>query len=189
MSPIEKESERGDEPNRGLPGGLDRPIDLDLEGRRRHPVIRRAFITFFALVVVAAIAGAFGQRPQQSTASGAEAQLTLKAPDRLRSGLIFASRFDIRAGTAAITNPRLELDAGWLDGFTANTLHPEPSEQSADNGKLQLSYSTIEAGESLTIWMQWQANPTTIGVFDSGVQLFDGDELLLSLDRTVTVFP
>lgn len=189
MSPGDDASQRGDEPDRALPGGLDRPIDLDLAGRHNHPVIRRACLAAFALIVIAAIANAFGQEPQLSTASGDGAELSLKAPDRLRGGLIFATRFDIEAGATGISNPRLELAAGWLDGFTANTLEPTPANETANGGRLQLTYPAIDAGDSLTIWMQWQTNPTTIGSFDAGTRLFDGDRLVAELDRTVTVFP
>lgn len=182
-------SERGDEPNRGLPGGLDRPIDVGLEGRHLDPVLRRAVLTIFALIVLAALAGVFGQRADRSTAASSGASLTLEAPDRLRSGLIFTARIDIEAGPLEITDPRLRLNPGWLDGFTANTLHPEPLRQGSVNGELEFVYPLIEAGDVLTIWTQWQVNPTTNGRFDGGTELLDGDRTLIELDRTVTVFP
>src|SRR5690606_16938972 len=105
----------------------------DLEGRRRHPLIRRSILTLLVIVAIAALAGAFGQRSVRSTASSADATVTLDAPYRLRSGLIFAARLDLVAGPGGITQPRIEFSRGWLDHITNNSLRPEPASQSASN--------------------------------------------------------
>jgi hypothetical protein len=39
------------------------------------------------------------------------------------------------------------------------------------------------------LYMQFQVNPTNVGRRSADVGLYDGDELLASVDRTVTVFP
>ena len=37
--------------------------------------------------------------------------------------------------------------------------------------------------------MQFQVNPTNVGRRSADVALYDGEELLAGVDRTVTVFP
>ena len=184
--------DEGDESPTGeaaLPGGLDRERDLDLEGRGWHPTIRHGILTLLTLVCLAALAGAFGQRSERSTAAGAEASVTLDAPDRLRSGLIFAARLDLEAGPTGIAEPRIEFSAGWLDHITNNTIRPEPVRQYSAAGRLGLTYPRLEPAESLTVWTQWQVNPTAAGRLDSDLWVYDGSRLLTSLDRTVVIFP
>jgi hypothetical protein len=47
--------------------------------------------------VIAALLNVFGQRAEDSTASGPAATLELNAPSQARGGLIFQARFEIRA--------------------------------------------------------------------------------------------
>jgi hypothetical protein len=37
--------------------------------------------------------------------------------------------------------------------------------------------------------MSFQVNPTTFGHRDAGVQLVDGNEAILALHRTLTIYP
>ena len=57
------------------------------------------------------------------------------------------------------------------------------------NGRWSLEYGPLKAGETLTVWMQFEANPTGAGHRDQSVQLLDGDEQLASVSRRVTVYP
>lgn len=185
-----QDDHQDNEPSDGaLPGSLDRTIDLDLEGRRRHPLIRRGILALFVLIALAALSGFFGQRPERSTAAGDGTTVTLEAPYRLRSGLIFAARLDIVAGRRGIAEPRIELSRGWLDHVTNNSLRPEPTSQTSPNGRLRLAYPSVDPRETLTLWTQWQVNPTTAGRVDGDVSVYDGDRLLANVDRTITIFP
>lgn len=176
--------------DRRLPGSLNRDTDVDLEGRLNHPFIRRGILSLLALIALAALAGIFGQQAGQTTIQGTQAaSLTVEAPDRLRNGLIFSARFDLTAGPAGIERPHLVLSHGWIDHITLNSLYPDPVTQSGDDGSLRLAYRPLQGGQRMTVWTQWQVNPTTTGRFDGDAALFDGDLELARLDRTVTIFP
>lgn len=195
--PADEESGAEDASGDPLPGGLRRASDIHLEGRRRDPLIRRAILSLIALFTLAALLGAFGQRPATRTAAGASEgapgnagpTLTLKAPDRLRGGVIFAARIEVEAGAEQIEALRLELADGWLDRMTNNTIRPEPLGQEGTHGALQLSYGRLAPGRTLTVWSHWQVNPTSVGTDDGDVSLYDGERLLARINRTFTIFP
>jgi hypothetical protein len=142
----------------------------------------------FLVIAVAALFNVFGQRVRTSSASGPAATLKLEAPPRARGGLIFQARFDIKA-FREVRQPLLILDPGWLDGLTQNTSAPEPTSERTDNGRVVLEYDTIPAGRKLTVWLQYQTNPTHVGRTDQDVELWDGTRRLVHLEHSLTVFP
>jgi hypothetical protein len=164
----------------------------DWIGSENGPVLelwlRRAGLALLFALVVAALLNTFGQRTGNSSASGPAASLKLNAPKRVRGGLIFQARFDVRA-TREVRQPELILDRGWLDGLTQNTSEPGPKEERTDNGRIVLEYDTIPAGDSLVIWLQYQVNPTHLGKTDQDAELWDGETRLVHLDHSLTTFP
>ena len=52
-----------------------------------------------------------------------------------------------------------------------------------------LGFDSLNAGERLTFWIQYQVNPTTVGHRDQGVELDDGTTRIVRIERSVTVFP
>ena len=44
-------------------------------------------------------------------------------------------------------------------------------------------------GEKHVFYLQLQVNPTNVGHRSQDVRLYDGDELLATIDRSITVFP
>jgi hypothetical protein len=98
----------------------------------RHPGVttglwvRRGLVTLFAAIALAALLNVFGQRTSTSTATVPAAQLRLKAPARVRGGLLFQSRVEIRA-LRTIGKPRLVLADGWLEGMQVNSIEPDPT--------------------------------------------------------------
>jgi hypothetical protein len=62
------------------------------------------------------------------------------------------------------------------------------SEASRD-GNLAFELGRIPAGKKYLFFLQLQVNPTNVGHRSQQVQLFDGEELLATVERTVTVFP
>ena len=149
---------------------------------------RRIAVLAFALVAAAALWGVFGQRASESSASGPAATLRLSAPATVRGGLFFQSRIDVRAH-AAIENPRLVLDGGWLEGMQLNTLEPAPESESSRDGRIVLSYGPLEPGDILRVWMHFQSEPTIVGRHPYGLELDDEDRPLARIERTITVLP
>jgi hypothetical protein len=171
-----------------LPSTLDHGRHVALERRGREPWVRRVVMTVLLAVSVAALAGAFGQSPKVQAIDTPAATLRVAAPDRVRGGLFFQGRFDITAHRR-IGHPRLVLEQGWAEELQLNTIEPAPAGEATDDGRLQLEYGALEPGDHLTVWLQFEANPTGIGHRGQQVQLRDGSTVLATLDRSITVLP
>jgi hypothetical protein len=112
----------------------------------------------------------------------------VEAPERLRGGLIFEAKFEITA-IDTIAHPTLVLAPGWLEGMSLNTAEPGAESETSRDGSLHLRFARLPAGEELTLWTQWQANPVDVGHRPQDVALYDGSQRLASIERDVTVFP
>jgi hypothetical protein len=160
----------------------------DLEGREKRPFGRRALLSLVGVFCLLGLLNVFGQRPQTHAAAAPAASLEVYSPERVRSGLIFESRFHIRA-LDDLEEATIVLDSGWLEGMTLNTVEPAPVGESSRDGRLALELGHIPAGEDYLLFLQFQVNPTNVGHRSQDVQLYDGDERLLTIDRSVTIFP
>jgi murein DD-endopeptidase MepM/ murein hydrolase activator NlpD len=150
--------------------------------------IRRVLLVVPTLLVVAALVNVFGQRPTTATATTARARLTVVAPAAGRSGLIYATRFRIDA-LEELKKATLLLDGGWADGYTVNGQTPQPVSEGSSNGKLTFDLGHVAAGRQVTFWLSLQINPTTIGRHRQNVSLYDGDQLVAVVHRSIRIFP
>jgi hypothetical protein len=160
----------------------------DPVGKGRQRLIRRTLLGLLALVLLAALLNAFGQRPETSSAGTAAARLQVYAPERVRGGLIYAARFRIDA-RRELKDATLILDPGWAEDYTVNGLSPQPITQGSDDGKLIFGFGHIPRGRHLTFFLSLQVNPTNVGHRTQHVQLYDRDRRLTVIDRTITVWP
>jgi hypothetical protein len=170
------------------PEGLTLTHHRDLHGRERRPWARRSVLAVVALILLLALANAFGQRPAESTARTPAAELSVTAPERVRGGLYFEARFQIDA-LRTIRKATLVLQEGWLEGMTLNTVEPAPAGEASRDGDLALMLGALAAGARHVLYLQFQVNPTTVGRRSNEVSLYDGDRLLMRIDRTMTVLP
>jgi hypothetical protein len=171
-----------------MPDGLSVERHVLLEGRHRHPWYRRGMLALVCVIPLLALLNVFGQRPSSETRAGSAATMTIEAPDRIRGGLMYQARFDIEA-TTTLKEPQIVLGPGWWEQMTQNSLNPEPVASSTSNGRVTLSYGRLNAGQKLTVWMQFQTNPANLGPQEANALLTDGDEPIAQINRTVTVFP
>jgi hypothetical protein len=162
--------------------------DRDLDPRSRESWVRRSLFGLVCVVPILALLNVFGQRPETTTGSAAAAQLSVSAPSRVRGGLLYQARFRITP-TQKLTQATLVLASGWLDGMTINTLEPSPTSETSIGGKLALDLGPIPAGQPYVLVIDFQVNPTNVGHRDQTVWLYDGDKALISVHRTITVFP
>ena len=137
---------------------------------------------------LAGLLNAFGQRPQTTLSETGAARLEVYSPSWLRGGLYYESRFTIHA-RREIEKATLVLDPGWLEGMTLNTLAPGPIGEASREGRLALELGRIPAGGEHIFFLHFQVNPTNVGARSQDVELYDGEERLLTIDRNVTVFP
>jgi hypothetical protein len=170
------------------PEGIKLGRYRDLQGRGWHRWVRRGLLTLLGLFVLAGLFNAFGQRPSTAKASSPDADLKVYAPTRVRGGLLWQARFTIRANRD-LKKATLVLSQGWLEGQTINTVEPSPLGEASRNGSLSLDLGHVPAGERFELYMQFQTNPTNVGRRSADVQLQDGERLLLTIHRTLTIFP
>jgi hypothetical protein len=150
--------------------------------------VRRAIVTVFALISLAALAGFIGQRATTSNAASPSVRMTLSAPETVRGGIFFQSRVDIQA-LAPIEHPRLVFDEGWVEGLQVNSIEPAAESESSRDGRLVLSYGALKPGDRLRIWLQFEVNPTNVGKRSYTLELDDEDRLLVRVPRTLRVLP
>ncbi len=150
--------------------------------------LRRILLLAPLTLVVLALLNVFGQRMVTARATAPRASLTVTAPERARSGVIYAARFRIVA-VRDLKNAKLVLDQGWADGYTVNGQSPQPLTQGSSDGRLNYGFGHIPAGRTLLFWLSLQVNPTTVGRHSQSVRLYDGRTLLATARRNVFVFP
>lgn len=160
----------------------------DLNGRDREVWLRRALLLLAAVVPVLALLNVFGQSAVEASASSPVAKLTVRSPTHARGGLLYEARFTIQAHQD-IKNATLALGGGWANGLTFNAIEPQPSQETSNNGDLTFQLGSISAGRSFVLHIYYQVNPTTTGTRAQQVALLDGETLLVSLDRHLTVYP
>jgi hypothetical protein len=171
-----------------VPDQLTLSHHRDHEGREHRPWARLALLTLVGVLLLLGLLNVFGQRPDTDFAASSRASLKVYSPTRIRGGLFFESRFTIEA-REELKNATLVLDPGWLEGITLNTVEPAPVGEASRDGRLALELGRIPAGAIHHFFLQFQVNPTNVGRRSQDVDLADGEERLLHIDRTVTVFP
>lgn len=162
--------------------------DRDLEGRKNEIWVRRGLFALLTLLSLVALTNAFGQHPTTARVRAGAATLEVYGSPRLRSGLLFETRFRIHA-RQEIRRARLVLGPGWIQGITLNSLEPSPVDEASADGRLSLELGHIPAGQVHVLYFDGQVNGTTTGRRRADVTLYDGARELAKLDRTMTIFP
>jgi hypothetical protein len=161
----------------------------DLAGRRHQVWWRRGLLALVGVIPLLALFNVFGQRPGTTTVATSAARLQIYAPTRVRGGLLYEARFRITA-RRDLKKALLVLDPGWAESIQMNTIEPSPGSEASRDGQLSFSLGHIAAGKSFVLFMQFQVNPTNVAWHrPQNVELFDGGTHLLTVKRSVTVFP
>jgi hypothetical protein len=171
-----------------VPDGITLEGNRDLQGRARHVAYRRALLCLIAVIPALALLNVFGQRPTVTSAHARTADLVVTAPARLRGGLIFQVRVQVTAH-ADIAMPQLVFSRGWWESMSVNSIEPNPSNESTQDGSVVLSFNKLTAGHSLLVWIYFQVNPTNVGDRREDVELEDGSTPIVTVHRSLTIFP
>jgi hypothetical protein len=171
----------------------DTPQSLTLKENRDATEVyelasRRVFFVLLTIVLLFGLANAYGQSPTGSEVDSPAALLEVSAPLDVRGGLYFQGRFRITAHEE-ITKATLVLAPGWLESTHINTVEPAPVGESSRDGELALDFGHIAAGDSITVYLQFQVNPNNLGRRSQDVRLYDDTELLATAQRDVTIWP
>jgi len=171
-----------------VPQGLTLKHHRDLVDRERRPVLRRVLVGLLAAILVLGLLSVFGQSVRVSAAESPAARLEVSAPTKLRGGIFFQARYRVIA-TEEIANATLVLDPDWLEDITLNTVEPSPVGEASRDGRIALELGPIPAGDEHRLYLHFQVNPTALGTRSQDVELYDGERLLVSLDRDAIVWP
>ena len=171
----------------------DTPQSLTLKDNRDASEVyelgaRRAFFALLTVVLLFGLANAYGQSPTGSEVDTSVALLEVSAPVDVRGGLYFQGRYRITAHEE-IEKATLVLESGWLESIHINTVEPSPVGESSRDGDLALDFGHVGAGESITVYLQFQVNPNNLGRRSQDVRLYDDTELLATAERDVTIWP
>jgi hypothetical protein len=88
-----------------------------------------------------------------------------------------------------IRDGQLYLDKGWFQNMSLNGVSPQPSNQGAQGQWQTWDFGKMPAGQTFTVWISWQVNPTNLGRHPETVELYDGNNKIMTIHRTLTVFP
>ena len=171
-----------------VPDRIDLRTHRDLQSWAFNRPTRYVILALVAAVCVAGLFNLFGQRPSTATAENAKATLELTSPERVRGGLLFQARFTITAHEA-LTHVVLQLAPGWSEGMQMNTIEPSPIAEGSRDGKLVLELGHVPKGSKYILFIQLQVNPTNVGRRSQDVAIYDGETLVSTIDRTITIFP
>lgn len=152
------------------------------------PWIRRVILCCIAVLPVLALLNVFGQHPTTSSASSPAVSVNVTAPARLRSGLIFQVRTRVLA-RRDVGQLQIAFDKGWWESMSVNSIVPEPTEESSENGRVVLSYGKLPAGQTLVSWIYFMVNPTNVGKRTENIDVLDGSNVLVHIHRALTIFP
>jgi hypothetical protein len=170
-----------------VPDQLVLEVARDREGKR-DVVFRRVALSALLVVLALGLFNLFGQRPAMTSAEADAATLEVYAPERVRGGLFYEARFTIEA-RSEVEQATLVLDSGWVEGITINTMEPSPLGESSRDGRLAFELGRIPPGRKHVFFLHLQVNPTNVGHRSQDVRLYDGEELLTTIDRSITIFP
>jgi hypothetical protein len=170
------------------PDGIVLARHRDLKGRSWHPWVRRGLVALVAVVLLLALFGFVGQSTSTSRAETSAATLTVNAPDAVRGGLLYQTRFTVVAHQE-LKHATLVLNENWIDGVTVNTIEPSPVNEASRNGSLALELGHLAPGAKYVLFMDYQVNPTTVGSRTLKLELDDGDEPVASLTRHLKIWP
>jgi hypothetical protein len=162
--------------------------DRDLAKRSKELWVRRTLLVLLTAFLILAFLNVFGQRSTTSSTTAPAATLTIHSPGTLRSGLVFETRLRVFA-TQEINDAIVVLSPEWIEGITFNTIEPSPIGEASRNGWLSFDLGHIPQGQEYSLYLQMQVNPTTSGTRAQEVRLFDGQTLLLTSKRDLTIFP
>lgn len=145
-------------------------------------------LILFGLLLLAALLGTFGRR-DTLTAAGAGVELSVEGPMRIRSGEFFEMLFTIET-EREIRDAVLSVGSGIWHDVTINTMIPQPTEESAEDGAFEFHFGALRPGSRLLVKVDGQINPTyPPGTNEGVIELVDGAATLASIDYRMKVLP
>ena len=93
--------------------------------------VRRIVLAVLLGLIVVALANVFGQRPSTDEVVASAATLQVTGPHAIRGGLLYEAKIHVVAASR-LDRPTIVLAEGWLDGFTLNSIVPQPLKETSE---------------------------------------------------------
>ena len=171
-----------------VPDSIDLERHRDLAGRSFSKPVRWVLIGLTSVVLLLGLLNVVGQHPSTIVAESAKAKLEVYAPSHLRGGLLYEARFTVFA-REKLNHVVLLLSPGWAESQQLNTIEPSPVAQGSRDGNLYFTLGPVPKGQVDRLFLEFQVNPTNVGRRRADLALYDGNTRLLSIKRTITVYP
>ncbi len=169
------------------------PDGLEERHAARRPALHRhagplSFLILGGLLLIALSGLLGGGRSPVVRVSASAADLTVKTPHRLRSGLFFETVVTVEA-KAPIADAVVAVPAALWQDQTINTQTPAPESEEAKDGTFRFHYGPLKPGERLDVKIDGQVNPPlTVGT-QGAVILMDGEREIVRVPLTIRVLP
>ena len=170
-----------------FPDGLEERHAAKAPGLRRHahPL---SFVVLGVILLVALSGLLGGDRSPVVRATAPAADLTVKTPHTLRSGLFFETAVMVEA-KAPIADAVVAVPVALWRDQTINTQTPAPEKEEAKDGSFRFHYGALAAGERLDVKIDGQVNPPlTVGT-RGAVVLLDGQREIARVPLAIRVLP
>lgn len=167
------------------------PDGIDEAHTRGASRLRTAGFPLLVLgtVVMLALFGVFGgTRATALRATGGGADLAVRLPATLRSGMFFEMEVEV-AASRPIDDATITVSPALWRHMTINTMLPEPKDQAFRDGRYILHYGPLRPGARLAVTFDGQINPDLFAGTRGVVAVRDGARTLVSLPVRIRVLP
>lgn len=164
----------------------------DLTGptrNRRGYLGRRAALCTLAIVVATGATGYLGVHAETTTASSPGYHLRLTYPRVARAGLDIPWELRLTSTTGFTSNITIALSANYYDIFEFQGMHPEPSDETADDKFVYLTFSPPKTGNVFTVSLDTYVQPASqVGRHATTAAIIDG-HTVAEVSYTTWVMP
>ena len=168
------------------------PDGLEQEHERDRPV--RRVLNWIGVIALVGLLGVAmtgvlggGSRPVFE-AETAAADLHVKTPAVLRSGMFFETAIEARA-RVPIAKPVLAISESYWRDITINTTEPQAASEKSEERMFLFEYEPLAPGDVLRVKFDGQLNPSLFGGTAGRIELRDDKRVLASIPLRLRVMP
>ncbi len=140
-------------------------------------------------ILVASLFGVFGGHRNDTltqTANGVD--LSVSTPRTLRNGEFFEIQIGVTT-RRPIARPTIAISVSSLRDLTINTTMPAATGEKVDENAYLLEYDPLAPGDTLTVKIDGQSNPTLFAGTEGRLEVRDGEAVLAAVPLNIRVLP
>lgn len=170
------------------PTGIGLPHQQPRRGLARHA--SPLSLLLLGAVVALGLSGLLGRAGLERSVhgQGSDAELSIEMPAVIRTGDLYETRLEVRAGKA-IGQLQVDVSAALWRDITVNSMVPAPESERFDGDAFRFGFGPLAAGETMHLKVASQVNPRLFGRLAGAVRVRDGEQLLTEAHRSMRVLP